>query len=117
MRLFQLKEIFSALKYSLSGLRCAFNQERAFFQELVMILILAPLGWYLGESTIEKVLLISSLIVILIVELVNSSIEAAVDRISIERNPLSKKAKDIASAAVFLCFINAIFIWTVILAK
>lgn len=105
------KRIYNATRYSFAGLTAAFKNEAAFRQELVLMLILIPAALWLGESAIEKVLLISSLLLVLIVELINSAIESAIDRIGSETHELSGRAKDIASAAVFLCLLNAVLIW------
>ena len=110
-----IKRIFNAIGYSYAGLVAAFKNEAAFRQELVLVAILIPVGYWLGEGGIEKVLLISSLLLILIVELINSAIECAIDRISSEQHELSGRAKDIASAAVFLSLLNATVIWFLLL--
>jgi diacylglycerol kinase (ATP) len=110
-----IKRIFNAIGYSYAGLVAAFKNEAAFRQELVLVAILIPVGYWLGEGGIEKVLLISSLLLILIVELINSAIESAIDRISSEQHELSGRAKDIASAAVFLSLLNATVIWFLLL--
>jgi diacylglycerol kinase (ATP) len=104
-----------ALLWSLSGLKAAFLRERAFRQEVFVFFICGPIGFWLGEGPVEKYLLVGSLLLILIVELVNSAIESAVDRISKENHPLSGRAKDMGSAAVFLSVIHAAFVWILIL--
>src|SRR5687767_7448880 len=101
-----LKRLANALSYSLQGLRGAFAHEDAFRQELLMACLLIPAAFFLGETRIEKALLVASVLLVLIVELVNSALEATVDRISMERHTLAKRAKDIGSAAVFLSLIN-----------
>jgi len=105
----------NALMWSLSGIKKGLQSEAAFRQEVVLFIILVPLALWLGESRVEKCLMIGSLFLVLIVELLNSSIEAAVDRIGQEIHPLSGRAKDLGSAAVFLALLNALFFWTVIL--
>ena len=99
----------------MSGLKAAFLQEAAFRQELLLCIILTPLGFYLGETGLEKAMLVGSLILVLIVELLNSAVEAAVDRISKEKHELAAQAKDMGSAAVFLSLLNVVIIWLLIL--
>lgn len=110
-----IRRIIKALQWSLSGLKKAFQNEAAFRQEIVLCALLGPLGFWLGENPAEQCLLVGSLFLVLIVELLNSSIEAAIDRVSLENHPLAGKAKDMGSAAVFLALLNAGFVWTVIL--
>jgi len=110
-----VKRLFNAIGYSFAGLLAAFKNEAAFRQELALVAILIPVAYWLGGGIIEKVLLISSLLLVLIVELINSAIESAIDRIGSEQHELSGRAKDIGSAAVFLALINAAFIWTLLL--
>lgn len=105
------KRIYNASRYSYAGLKAAFINEAAFRQELALMLILAPVAFWLGEGAIEKALLISSLLLVLIVELINSAIESAIDRVGSETHELSGRAKDIGSAAVFLSLLNAVLIW------
>lgn len=112
-----LRRLINAFGYSISGTFAAFKHEDAFRQEVFLSLILIPLAIYLGETSIEQGLLISSILIIIIVELINSSIEATVDRISVKRHKLAKRAKDIGSAAVFFSLINATIIWFLILVK
>ena len=109
------KRIYNATGYSLAGLVATYKNEAAFRQELFLVAILAPIAIWLGEGMIEKVLLISSLMLILIVELINSAIESTIDRIGREQHELSGRAKDIGSAAVALSLINAVVIWVLLL--
>ena len=104
----------SALRWSLSGFRVALG-EAAFRQELLLIAVLAPLGVWLGESGVERALLLGSLMLVLMVELLNSAVECTVDRISTERHPLSGHAKDLGSAAVFVSLINVALVWGLVL--
>lgn len=99
----------------MAGLRFALS-EVAFRQELVLFTVLAPTAIWLGQTPAEKALLVSSLLIVLVVELINSAIEAAIDRLSSDHHPLSGRAKDMGSAAVFLAIINAIVVWLVIVA-
>jgi diacylglycerol kinase (ATP) len=110
-----LKRISSALFYSVSGLKTAWKHEHAFRQELMFAVPGAIIALILPVSPLEKLLLISVLVLVLIIELMNSSIEAIVDRVSLERHPLSKNAKDLGSAAVLLAVLLAVATWAVIL--
>ena len=110
-----LRRVLNAAGYSWAGFRAAYKHESAFRQELWLALVLAPLAFYLGETAIERVLLLGSLLLVLIVELLNSAIEASVDRISLEHHLLIKRAKDMGSAAVMLALLNVVMIWTVLL--
>ena len=110
-----LNRIFNAIGYSYAGLLAAFKNEAAFRQELAVAAILIPVACWLDVGITEKVLLISCLLLVLIVELINSAIESAIDRVGSEPHELSGRAKDIASAAVFLSLLNALIIWLAIL--
>ena len=110
-----LKRLINAFGYSIEGFKSAFKNEDAFRQEFILAIILIPTGILIGENGFQKALLVSSILAVLIVELLNSGIEATVDRISLEKNSLAKRAKDIGSAAVFLTIVNAILTWLIIL--
>jgi len=110
-----LKRVIKATGYSMQGLASAFKFESAFRQELLLAIILIPLAFYLGDSSVERVLMIGSVLIVLIVELLNSAIETAVDRIGSEKNVLSGRAKDIGSAAVFVALANVVCTWTLLL--
>jgi len=97
--------------YSWQGLSAAFRHEEAFRQEFFLFLILAPLGIWLGNTGVERALMIGSLILVLIIELINSAIEAVVDRHGSEFHELAGRAKDIGSAAVMLSLINVALVW------
>jgi diacylglycerol kinase (ATP) len=99
----------------LAGLAAAARHEDAFRQELILVVLLTPLALWLGSTGVERALLIGSLIIVLIVELLNSAIEATVDRISFENHRLAKRAKDIGSAAVMLSLVNAGVVWLLII--
>ena len=103
--------LWRATGYSLAGLRAAFRHEQAFRQEVYLLLIVVPLGLWLGDSGIEKVLLIGSWLIVMIAELLNSAVEAVVDRIGSEPHELSGRAKDIASAAVMVALALAGLTW------
>ncbi len=107
---------FRAAINSWNGLIYAFKEESAFRQELGLTLILVPLAIYLPITPIEKILLIASVILVLIIELLNSSVEAAIDRISFEVHDLSKRAKDFGSAAVMLALLLCGLTWVIILS-
>jgi diacylglycerol kinase (ATP) len=110
-----LKRIFSAFFYSMDGLKSAWRHEHAFRQELVLFIVATAVALALRISAFEKLVLIAVMVLILIVELINSAIEAVVDRISLERHPLSKNAKDFGSAAVLLACLLAAATWAVVL--
>jgi len=110
-----LQRIIDATRYSLAGLREAVRLEQAFQQELLLAAVLVPLALWLGKTGLERGIMIASLVLVLIVELINSAIEATQDRISLEQNPLAKRAKDFGSAAVMLALLNAAIVWLLIL--
>ena len=112
-----LRRLINAFSYSIAGTLAAFKHEDAFRQEVVLTIVLTPVALYFGETAIDQALMISSLLFIIIVELLNSSIEATVDRISVKHHKLAKRAKDIGSAAVFFSLINAAVIWFLLLVK
>lgn len=99
---------------SINGLTLAWKNEEAFRLESYMFLLAVPLALWLGENAVERSMLIGSILLLLIVELLNSAIESAVDRIGLERHELSGRAKDIASAAVFLAMCLAGLVWLLI---
>jgi len=109
-----LTRIIKATGYSWQGLRAAFKYESAIRQELLLLMIFTPIALLLDVSHVDKILLVASLVLVLIVELLNSAIEAVVDRIGTEHHELSGRAKDIGSAAVFVSLCLAIFIWFMI---
>ncbi|WIT11874.1 diacylglycerol kinase [Paucibacter sediminis] len=106
-----LDRILRATGYSMAGLRAAYTGESAFRQEVWLMVVATPAAFWLGRNWVEVALLLGSLLLLLIVELLNSGIEAAIDRISFELHELSKRAKDIASAAVFLALLLCAGIW------
>ena len=101
--------------YSFRGFAGAFRNEAAFRQELALVVILAPLGIWLGTTGVERALLVGSLLLVLMVELLNSAVEAVVDRVGLERHALSGLAKDIGSAAVFVALMNVLIVWVLVL--
>ena len=110
-----LRRILNAFIYSFDGLAAAFRHEDAFRQELFVAAILVPAVFFLPASGTGRALMIASVLLVLIVELLNSAVEAAVDRISPEEHPLAKRAKDIGSAAVFLALLNVPVVWLLVL--
>ena len=106
---------FSAFQWSLQGLIATYRGEAAFRQELLLCVLLAPLGLWLAETGVERALLIGSLLFVLVVEIVNSALESIVNRIGTERHELSGRAKDQGSAAVFLSLVATALIWGLIL--
>ncbi len=106
-----LTRAWHAAKNSWCGMVYAFNEESAFRQELSLLVLLVPIAFFLPVSHLEKAILISALILVLVVELLNSSVEAAIDRISFEHHDLSKRAKDFGSAAVMLALLIAALLW------
>ncbi|HEY9191491.1 MAG TPA: diacylglycerol kinase [Methyloversatilis sp.] len=112
-----LRRVLNAAGYSADGLRAAFRHEDAFRQELLLSCVLIPLGIWLGDTGIERALMIFSVLLVLMFELVNSAIEATVDRISLENHLLAKRAKDIGSAAVMIALANVALVWALVLAQ
>ena len=110
-----LERIIKATKYSYLGLTACYKNEAAFRQELFLAVILAPIGLWLGETGLEKAVLMAVLFIVLITELLNTGIEAAIDRFGGEIHELSGMAKDFGSAAVFVSLTNVIVVWTLIL--
>jgi len=111
-----LTRAWHAAKNSWCGIVYAFQEESAFRQELTLLIVLAPIAFFLPISPLEKCGLIASLIMVLVVELLNSSVEAAIDRISFEHHDLSKRAKDFGSAAVMLTLIITALLWITVCA-
>jgi len=110
-----LRRIWNALGYSINGFVLAYRHESAFRQEVVLTLILIPLSLFLSASGTGHALMVGSVLLVLLVELLNSAIEATVDRISLEDHLLAKRAKDIGSAAVLVSLINVAAIWGLVL--
>jgi diacylglycerol kinase (ATP) len=110
-----MSRVFKALAYTWDGLKAAAEHEEAFKQELYIIVPLSIMAWLVPVPIVERALLFSVLQLILIVELINSAIEANTDHISLERHPLAKRAKDMGSAAVFLAIVIAVACWVCVL--
>lgn len=107
-----IKQLLKASHYSYDGIKATYQHEFAFRIEVALLIILSPLALYIGENWIEKSLLIASLLGVLLVEIINSAIEATVDLISPEKHSLAKRAKDQGSASVFIAVILAAIIWS-----
>ena len=110
-----LQRVWNAFHYSRAGLYAAFTCEDAFRQEAMLAALLIPITFFLPVGGIGRALMIASVLLVLIVELLNSAIEAVVDRVSLDRHHLSKRAKDIGSAAVLLALINVVSVWACVL--
>ena len=110
-----IKRILNAALYSWDGLRAAYQSEAAFRQELVLCAVAIPFAMWCDVTKLERVALIGSLLLVLMMEIINSALEATIDRISDEIHPLAKKAKDLGSAAVFLALVNAAIVWCYII--
>ena len=110
-----LQRLWNALHYSAAGLKAAYACEDAFRQEAILALVLVVTSLFLPVSGLERAVMIASVLLVLIVELLNSAVEATVDRVSLERHRLSKRAKDIGSAAVLLALIDVVVVWASIL--
>ncbi len=110
-----LRRVFNAFFYSLEGFRAAFRHEDAFRQEALLAAVLIPLALFLPVPGLGKALMVASVLLVLIVELINSAVEATVDRISLENHQLAKRAKDIGSAAVFVSLVNVAAVWALVL--
>lgn len=110
-----IKRIFNAFLYSVDGLKAAFRHEAAFRQEALLAVMLIPLALYLEPGVIGRSLMIASVLLVLIVELLNSAVEAVADRISLENHDLIKRAKDMGSAAVLIALVNVAITWLLFL--
>lgn len=110
-----LKRLLCATRYSFAGLSWAWRKESAFRQELFLVIVLTPVAWFLGKSGIERALMIGVLLLVLVVELLNTAVEAVVDRFGDGQHELSKAAKDLGSAAVFVALVNVIVVWALVL--
>ena len=111
-----VRRLLNAVRYSLQGLAAAFRHEEAFRLELLFAVILIPAAFFVPVSGAARALMIASVLLVLVIELINSALEAAVDRISLENHLLAKRAKDLGSAAVFLGLANAAAVWLLVLS-
>ena len=105
------QRIWDAAGFSLNGIKAAWRNEAAFRQEFFLVLVLLPCAWWVGTTMTQKVLLVFSLLLVLVVELLNSAIETVVDRIGTDHHDLSGRAKDLGSAAVMMSLIAAAVVW------
>ena len=110
-----IRRIWNALFYSVAGLRAAYRHEDAFRQEVLLAVVLVPAACFIPVSGVGKAMLIGSVLLVLVVELLNSAVEATVDRISLENHRLAKRAKDIGSAAVLLSLANVAMVWALVI--
>lgn len=111
-----LRRVWNAFFYSVDGLKAAFRHEDAFRQEVLLAALLIPAAFFLTPAPLARAMMIGSVLLVLIVELVNSAIEATVDRISLENHQLAKRAKDIGSAAVLVALVNVAVVWALALS-
>ena len=112
-----LRRLLSATRTSLEGFAAAVRHEDAFRQELCLAVLLVPAGLWLGRDGLERAMLVAAVLFVLVVELLNSAVEATVDRISFDNHRLAKRAKDIGSAAVMLAIATASAVWLLILIR
>jgi diacylglycerol kinase (ATP) len=110
-----LRRLWNAFGYSLDGFRAAYKHEDAFRQEVLLAAVLIPLALWMPVAPVGKALMIASVLLVIIVELLNSAIEATVDRISLDNHDLAKRAKDIGSAAVLVSLVNTVVVWGLML--
>jgi diacylglycerol kinase (ATP) len=110
-----IRRVWNALLYSMAGLKAAFRHEDAFRQEAILAALLIPIALFLPASGVGKAVMVASVLLVIMVELLNSAVEAAVDRISLENHRLAKRAKDIGSAAVFISLVNVLVVWVLVL--
>lgn len=109
------RRVGNALRYSIAGLRAAYRAEAAFRQEVWLAALLLPMALFLAPDGVGRALMLGSVLLVLIVELVNSAIEATIDRISLDQHPLAQRAKDLGSAAVLLALLNVPVVWVCVL--
>jgi len=108
--------IFKAARWSMQGMQAAWLHESSFRLEVCLFVVLAPLGWWLGDTPVERVLLVGSMLLVLGIELLNSAIEAVIERYGAEFHPIAGRAKDMGSAAVFVLMLNVLLTWGAIVA-
>jgi diacylglycerol kinase (ATP) len=110
-----LVRVWNAFNYSIAGLSAAYRHEDAFRQEVWLAVLLLPTAFLVPASNLGRAMMVASILLVLIVELLNSAIEATVDRISLENHRLAKRAKDIGSAAVLISLLNVVAVWALVL--
>ncbi|KTD68410.1 MULTISPECIES: diacylglycerol kinase [Legionella] len=108
-------KIKEASLYSFAGLKAAFQDEFAFRLELLVSIVALPAAFFIGKTSVERALLISTLLIVMVAELLNSAVETTLNRIDRAWNPLTKKAKDLGSAAVFITIVNALVVWILVI--
>jgi diacylglycerol kinase (ATP) len=108
-------QVMRAARWSMQGLAACWRHESSFRLEVALFVVLAPLGLWLGQTMVERVLLVTSLLAVIAMEVINSALEAAVDRFGPERHELVGRAKDMGSAAVFVCMVNVVVTWGLLL--
>jgi len=109
------RRLVNAFGYSMTGLRTALAHEAAFRQEVALAVVLVPVAMLANVSALERAVLVWAVLFVLAIELINSAVEAAIDRVSLENHPLAKRAKDLGSAAVFVSLVSLIAVWALIL--
>ena len=112
-----MQRLWNAFGYSLHGFSSAFRHEDAFRQEVLLAAVLIPIALLIDASGAGRAMMIGSVLLVLIVELLNSAVEAAVDRVSLDHHRLAKRAKDIGSAAVFLSLVNVVVVWALVISE
>jgi len=110
-----LVRVWNAFNYSLAGLSAAYRHEDAFRQEVWLAVVLLPTAFLVPASNLGRAMMVASIMLVLIVELLNSAVEATVDRISLDNHRLAKRAKDIGSAAVLISLLNVVAVWTLVI--
>ena len=116
-QIYDIRRIWNAALYSIAGIRAAWKGETAFRQELMLCVVVVPAAFWLGDSAVERALLIGTCLLVIVVELLNSAIEAVVDRVGPDRHELSGRAKDLGSAAVFISLGLTVVCWVLILVE
>lgn len=111
----ELVRVWNAARWSLAGLQVAVRTQASFRTDLLLAVVLVPLAFYLGASGVERALLLGSLLLLLLAELVNTAVELVVDRIGTEWHALSKQAKDVGSAVVFVALLQLVTVWGLVL--
>jgi len=112
-----IKRLINAFRYSCAGLEEAYRNEDAFRQEVLLACVLLPLAFFWGPDNVSRALMVACVLLLLVVELLNSAIEATVDRISLDDHRLAKRAKDIGSAAVLISLLNLVVVWALVLTQ
>lgn len=110
-----IEHLINATRYSVKGLRYAWANEAAFRYEIYVLVVALPAAWFVGKGAVERALMIGSVLLVVVVELINSAIETTVDRVSKDHHELSGHAKDLASAAVFVSIVLAATVWLILL--